>query len=112
MMPFTVFTSAHKQQMLKWLEGLRSSGVASPVKKLPSLLAIDVQPDGVVSVIKQDGSAAPDARVDPGGALFGPLSSALARCADVWVSVDGSSGAVLSWHEGADHDGSGNMSGT
>lgn len=105
-MPFTVFTTAHKQQMLRWLEGLRGSeglagGAPAPAAAPLSLLAIDLQHDGTLSLLRDDGEAAPDARVDPTSSDFAGISGALARGVEVWVAVDGSTGRAVSWREGA-----------
>ncbi len=103
-MPFSVFTTAHKQQMLKWLERLRGAdrpvvAAAAPAPKL-SGQAIDLLPDGTLSLIQNDGSSIPDMHIEPSSAMFGGIAASLGRGACVSVVIAGS--VVESWHEDDD----------
>jgi hypothetical protein len=102
-MPFTVFTTAHKQQMLKWLESLRDSATpkaASTDTTTSTAHAIDLLPDGTLCLIHEDGSSASDARVEPGTADFTGITAALGSGLSVLVETRGQT--VLSWRAEAE----------
>ena len=98
-MPFTVFSTAQKQQMLKWFFSLqeKSDGKkGTSAAKLIELPCVDVTVEGYASLLLDDGSGTRDDVLVPESERQA-LSDAIGRGEDASVTIDSASGAFVSW---------------
>lgn len=98
-MPFTVFTTAHKQQFLRWFFAMAPEGEGgAPAKSPPApprrLACIDVTGDFLVLLDEDTGDTREDVRA-PAGARAA-IADAVARGDDVAVDVS-AAGEAVGW---------------
>jgi hypothetical protein len=99
-MPFTVFSTAQKLQLLKWLDTLQGAagggrGTAAAALAVIRLSVIDIGADGYLTLIDDDGVTRSDVSVAPNSAPAKGIGAALARGDDVTVAVRGTE--IQSW---------------